>query len=108
MGMIDSSWMKIGAFLGPGMVFDTPDDEVWITEVNGALLGISNICTHKLGPLNEGGQRNGSVECPWHGYVFDLSSGVCTSHKCANLRRYQVAVQDGILYLKERMRGENI
>ena len=34
------------------------------------------LCPHMLGPLGPGSTA-GYVRCPWHGYVFELSSGEC-------------------------------
>lgn len=33
-------------------------------------------CPHMLGPLDEAAVENGRIRCPWHGYEFDLRSGV--------------------------------
>ena len=35
-------------------------------------------CPHQLGPLT-GELVDGQVECPWHGYRFDVRSGACTT-----------------------------
>ena len=36
-------------------------------------------CPHQLGPLDEVPLVEGTVRCPWHGYVFDVTSGACVS-----------------------------
>ena len=35
------------------------------------------ICPHEDGPLSEGWVEAGAVVCPWHGFDFDLETGVC-------------------------------
>ncbi|MEM1229981.1 MAG: Rieske (2Fe-2S) protein [Pseudomonadota bacterium] len=35
------------------------------------------LCPHSLGPLAEGTVRDGCIECPWHGYRFELEGGAC-------------------------------
>jgi len=35
-------------------------------------------CPHQLGPLTGDISANGEIECPWHGYRFDVASGACT------------------------------
>lgn len=35
-------------------------------------------CPHQLGPLTGDVSASGEIECPWHGYRFDVRSGVCT------------------------------
>ena len=32
-------------------------------------------CTHRGGPLSDGGLIDGCLECPWHGTRFDLADG---------------------------------
>jgi nitrite reductase/ring-hydroxylating ferredoxin subunit len=36
-------------------------------------------CPHQLGPLDEVPLVEGTVRCPWHGYVFDVTTGACVS-----------------------------
>jgi hypothetical protein len=36
-------------------------------------------CPHQLGPLDDVPLIAGTVRCPWHGYVFDVTSGACVS-----------------------------
>lgn len=56
-----------------------------VVEVGGKLFAHTVICPHLLGPLENAEVRaGGTIECPWHGYRFDLESGVCVSHE--NLR----------------------
>jgi nitrite reductase/ring-hydroxylating ferredoxin subunit/uncharacterized membrane protein len=44
----------------------------------GRLFGISNVCSHAGGPLNEGSFDGTVVTCPWHGSRFDVRTGkVC-------------------------------
>lgn len=35
------------------------------------------VCPHEDGPLSEGWIEAGAVVCPWHGFDFDLLTGVC-------------------------------
>ncbi len=42
----------------------------------GLLVAHSTICPHWLGPLEEAAPENGVLRCPWHGYRFDLRTGM--------------------------------
>ncbi len=60
----------------------------WLVELGGVLRAHSAVCPHKLGPLpaagsdgsagsagptgSTGGEAGARVECPWHGYRFDV------------------------------------
>ena len=49
-----------------------------LLEVEGELIAHSTICPHMLGPLEYGTlHESGIVECPWHGYRFDLRTRAC-------------------------------
>jgi nitrite reductase/ring-hydroxylating ferredoxin subunit len=48
-----------------------------VVEVGNELLAYSTVCPHKLGPLEDGEVAAGIVECPWHGYRFDLRTREC-------------------------------
>jgi len=50
-----------------------------VIEASGELIAYEATCPHLLGPLGEGEVRNGIVECPWHGYRFDLRTLECVS-----------------------------
>ena len=56
-----------------------------IIELNGKLLAFSARCPHLMGPLGEGRIEAGVVECPWHGYRFDIGSGACVSGAACQL-----------------------
>jgi len=45
-----------------------------IIEIDGEVLVYSLVCPHLLGPLGGAEVRDGVVECPWHGYRFEIRS----------------------------------
>ena len=58
-----------------------------LVELDGKLIAFSTRCAHQLGPLGEGRIEGGIVECPWHGYRFDVASGKCVSGAACRLAR---------------------
>jgi nitrite reductase/ring-hydroxylating ferredoxin subunit len=50
-----------------------------IVESDGDLIAYSTLCPHLLGPLGDGEVRAGIVECPWHGYRYDIRTRRCVS-----------------------------
>jgi len=50
-----------------------------VVELDGKLVAFSAQCAHQMGPLGDGRIEGGVVECPWHGYRFDIRSGECVS-----------------------------
>jgi len=54
-----------------------------LIKVEDELVAHSSTCPHMLGPLQDADVINGLVECPWHGYQFDVKTRECTTgHKC--------------------------
>lgn len=60
---------------GTGKTVDV--DGVWIAvfNVEGVFYAIDNSCPHAGGPLGEGKLCGTVVECPWHGWKFDILTG---------------------------------
>ncbi len=60
---------------GTGKTVDV--NGVWIAlfNVDGRFYAIDNTCPHAGGPLGEGHLTSDVVECPWHGWAFNVKSG---------------------------------
>ena len=72
-----------------------------LIELGGALIAHSSVCPHWLGPLDDAPVADGTVRCPWHGYRFDLASGVCVSHNAPLLARPPVIhIEDGSVFAR--------
>lgn len=64
-----------------------------IVEVKGKLLAHATVCPHTLGPLGTATVTDGVIECPWHGFRFDIATGKCVSgHKCSLAHAPQIVV----------------
>jgi len=46
----------------------------------------SAVCPHRLGPLTDTQIIDNKLTCPWHGYQFDVVTGVCAEPEDANCR----------------------
>jgi nitrite reductase (NADH) small subunit len=60
---------------GQAKLVEVNGKEIAIFNVNGSYHAIDNTCTHVGGPLCEGEIEGTEVTCPWHGAVFDVTSG---------------------------------
>ena len=50
-------------------------EDVLVANVGGKLHALTNTCTHRGGPLDEGELEGSTVTCPWHGGQFDVTTG---------------------------------
>ena len=81
--------------LGKGRKMVASGRELAVFNVDGCFHAIDNTCTHRGGPLGEGELEGSVVTCPWHGWQYDVTTGVCVANPAAKVVRYEVQV-DGI------------
>ena len=63
----------------PLSIVNADGREFRIVAIGGELIAYAAVCPHLLGPIGESEVREGIVECPWHGYRFDVHTGACVS-----------------------------
>jgi nitrite reductase (NADH) small subunit len=90
--------------------------EIGIYRVGSELVAIRNFCPHQAAPVCRGtiagtalpsevyeyelGREGEILQCPWHGWEFDLLTGKhLVSQSRVRLRRYPVEVEDGAVYV---------
>ena len=78
---------------GQAKLVEVNGNEVAIFNVHGSFHAIDNTCTHMGGPLCEGEIEGTEVTCPWHGAVFDVTSGQVLGPPAVQaVNRYSVRV----------------
>jgi nitrite reductase/ring-hydroxylating ferredoxin subunit len=60
---------------GQGKMVEIDGKKIALFNVDGAFYAIDDTCTHRGGPLSEGELSGKEVTCPWHGAVFDVTTG---------------------------------
>lgn len=104
-----------------GVLVEIGEQEIGIFKSEGALYAYENRCVHQGGPvcsgavlgkttlvLNERGEVEREIEdtsemrlvCPWHGWEYDLVTGAVAHNRRLRLRRFEVLVEDGIVYVR--------
>jgi len=78
---------------GSGIVAEVNGKEIAVFNVDGSFFAIDNTCVHRGGPLGEGDLEGEVVTCPWHGWEYNVKTGVCTKNPSANLACFQVTVE---------------
>ena len=79
---------------GQGRVFDIGGRQVAVFNVAGKFHAIDNVCEHQGGPLAEGELDGCVVTCPWHGWTYDVSSGISPDDPDTKVQRFEVKVED--------------
>ena len=56
------------------------------------IVAMQGRCPHAAGPLHDGEVEGTILTCPWHGWTFDLRTGVCDEDPGLTLTRYPVRI----------------
>ena len=79
--------------VGTARMVEVNGKEIALFNVGGSFHAIDNTCTHVGGPLCEGEIDGAQVTCPWHGGVFDVTTGeVLGPPPGSGVNRYNVRV----------------
>ena len=71
------------------------DEEIALTRVGDDFFATQNACVHLAGPLGEGRVDDHVVTCPWHGWQYDVRTGLNEFDHAIALRTYEVRVENG-------------
>jgi len=64
---------------------------------------IGAICTHRGAPLDQGKMKDGCIECPWHGSVFDFDGGgVVKGPATFPVTAYETRIKDGKIAIRPK------
>ena len=79
---------------GQAKVVQVGDRTIAVFNVGGEFYALDNTCMHRGGPLGEGfvDQRNLTVQCPWHGWVYSLATGVSPIDSMAKVEKFEVRI----------------
>ena len=104
---------------GDYKIFAVEELEVGIFRTGSKVLAYENVCPHAGGPVCQGkifhqveeiitpdnktaGLRFGKqrhIVCPWHGYEFDLKTGINQGWDKLRLRKANLEEKDGNIYV---------
>lgn len=97
-------WVDLCALdeLQPGTIGEFFVDEVAIAVANveGTLYALDNTCPHAGGPLGDGTLDGTTVACPWHGWTYDVCTGVCEVDPELSVATHRVRTRGGRIQLR--------
>jgi nitrite reductase/ring-hydroxylating ferredoxin subunit len=90
---------------GRSKVFSISDNtgrkqDIAVFNIKGSFYGISNICAHEGGPLNQGTLEKTIVTCPWHGWKYDVRNGRSPHLGGDSVKSFKIKVIRDKLYLE--------
>jgi nitrite reductase/ring-hydroxylating ferredoxin subunit len=79
--------------VGESRMFEIAGRQIAIFNVGGHLHAIDNVCAHQGGPLAEGELDGCVVTCPWHGWTYDVTTGVSPEGADVHVQRFALRVE---------------
>ena len=99
-----SQFVKVAQTLlvpeGAGTCVDVQGKKIAIFKVDGKFYALDNSCGHRGGPLSEGSLDGNAVACPWHGFVFDVTTGNCATNPALQQSTYKIKVEGSDLLVE--------
>lgn len=105
---------------GDRRVVSCDGTEIGVFKVDGELIAWHNQCPHRQGPVCQGriykrvlepidsdgtvralayDENVANIVCPWHGYEFDLKTGINQGYGKFRLRNAKLEEKDGNIYV---------
>jgi len=78
---------------GQGKTIEVNGKRIALFNVDGTFFAVDDECKHKGGPLGEGELDGCIVACPWHGWTYDVTTGVSPDDPDTVIGRYDVKVE---------------
>ena len=71
-----------------------------VANVAGDFHAITNSCPHAESPLAEGSLEGAKLTCPGHGWMYDVTTGMCLTNPDVHLARYETQVVDNAVCVR--------
>jgi nitrite reductase/ring-hydroxylating ferredoxin subunit len=71
------------------------DLTVALVNVDGRVYAVDNLCPHRGGPLGEGPLKGAVLQCPWHGWQIDVTTGGMVQNPNVKTPSFPVVVENG-------------
>lgn len=78
---------------GQGKTVEVAGEKVALFNVGGTFFAIDDICSHMGANLADGSLEDKVITCPWHGWKYDVTSGICSDDPSVKQRCFQVKVE---------------
>jgi nitrite reductase/ring-hydroxylating ferredoxin subunit len=86
---------------GAASVVQADGRAIALFRVEGRCYATQNACPHQGGPLGEGKLKGHVVTCPFHGWTFDVRTGVnARMPRLAKLECFPVSIENGEVFIE--------
>lgn len=85
---------------GSGLAVYAGGREIGLFLADGKIYALDPVCPHAGGPLTEGGVHGQNVMCPWHGWEFNLQTGICDFNDSICVKTFKVKEEGGDIFVE--------
>jgi len=78
---------------GEAREFEINGKTVCVANTGDTYAAMDNVCLHRGGPLGQGMVDGNKIICPWHGWMFDVTTGASTHDTNARVRVFPLKVE---------------
>lgn len=78
---------------GQVIKIEVKDVEIALVRHGDKFFALDNTCVHQGGPLGEGELEDENVVCPWHGWKFNVKTGISPIIPQARVKTYEVKIE---------------
>jgi nitrite reductase/ring-hydroxylating ferredoxin subunit len=77
-----------------------------VIRLENQVVAYEDVCPHAYWPLSEGSVRDGVLECPGHGWEFNVESGRCLNAPSYCLTKISTVVESELIRLEWEAKSE--
>lgn len=85
--------------LSRGKEFLVADKIVAAFRTDEGVFAVDGMCAHQGGPIAQGELRGKCVTCPWHGWQYDISTGVNLLSQKKMLANYPIEIRSDEVWI---------
>lgn len=83
-----------------GLAVEAHGRTIALYKVDGQVYAIAGLCPHAGGPIAEVSLNGCLAMCPWHGWEFNVKTGICDFNSDITTKTFPVKEEKGEIFVK--------
>ena len=97
-------WIKVAKIgdvpTNTGLSVEANGQAIALYKVDGKVYALDGVCPHAGGPMAEGSLNGCLVMCPWHGWEFNVKTGLCDFNSLFSTKTFPVKEENGEIFVQ--------
>jgi nitrite reductase (NADH) small subunit len=97
-------WIKVATIgdvpTNTGLSVEVEGKAIALYKVDGQVYAIDGVCPHAGGPMAEGSLNGCLAMCPWHGWEFNVKTGLCDFNPDIGTKTFPVKEEKGDIFIR--------